>query len=476
MNDFIFLGPSLGRDRALQTRSSLIHLPPVSAGDILSLMKYTPRRIGIVDGYFGRRASVWHKEILFAIGSGCEVYGSSSMGALRAAELYRHGMVGIGTIFECYRDGHLEGDDEVAIAHAPKELGWTPTSIALVEVRFALSDRGHAAHLSPVSKCAVMQAARALHFTERSWATTLRRAAELVDDREINGSLLEKVQSFSIKGEDAHQLVERMDADGATPKPRSCMHPDILTAPLMAMIGRAVATPVLFEGEWTRQSDAIGKYLRLLPPAYLVTSLTARALFLSGARTGDADRRQGSSIYRWALRIYVDMQVARAFPTFDMKGSLYGKEIDRAIGIAARLIETCVQQNHRATAIAHYHPAQKSMLGAMSVLTTSTHPTLLDLLHRYDIRQNDVGDVVDAMLNIEAHVLSFASIAQPSLDLDTDWWALAVNQLGLMPSAEALSVPHEARRCANALLALNPSSYHAFRFGFKEGIGELYDV
>ena len=116
------------------------------------------------------------------------------------------------------------------------------------------------------------------------------------------------------------------------------------------------------------------------------------------------------------------------------------------------------------------------MLGAMSVLTTSTHSTLLDLLHRYEIRQSDVGDVVDAMLNIEAHVLSFTSIAQSSLDLDTDWWALAVNQLGLMPCAEALSVPHEARRCANALLALNPSSYHAIRFGFKEGIGELYDV
>ncbi len=36
---------------------------------------------------------------------GVKVYGSSSMGALRASELDEFGMVGVGRIYECYRSG-----------------------------------------------------------------------------------------------------------------------------------------------------------------------------------------------------------------------------------------------------------------------------------------------------------------------------------------------------------------------------------
>ena len=43
--------------------------------------------IGIIDGYFERVPSVWHKEILWAMAEGIHVFGSASMGALRAAEL-----------------------------------------------------------------------------------------------------------------------------------------------------------------------------------------------------------------------------------------------------------------------------------------------------------------------------------------------------------------------------------------------------
>ena len=70
--------------------------------------------IGIIDGYFENIPSVWHKEILWAMSQGIHVFGSASMGALRAAELAPFGMEGVGAIFEAYRDGWLEDDDEVA--------------------------------------------------------------------------------------------------------------------------------------------------------------------------------------------------------------------------------------------------------------------------------------------------------------------------------------------------------------------------
>ena len=45
---------------------------------------HRPRAIGIIDGYFQQVPSVWHKEILWAMAQGVHVFGSASMGALRA--------------------------------------------------------------------------------------------------------------------------------------------------------------------------------------------------------------------------------------------------------------------------------------------------------------------------------------------------------------------------------------------------------
>ena len=46
------------------------------------------------------------------------------MGALRAAELHPFGMVGIGQVYEWYRDGTIDADDEVAVAHGPAEFAF----------------------------------------------------------------------------------------------------------------------------------------------------------------------------------------------------------------------------------------------------------------------------------------------------------------------------------------------------------------
>ena len=54
--------------------------------------------IGLVDGYFGGAAAVWHKEILYALSLGVRVLGASSMGALRAAECAAYGMEPVGEI------------------------------------------------------------------------------------------------------------------------------------------------------------------------------------------------------------------------------------------------------------------------------------------------------------------------------------------------------------------------------------------
>src|SRR5690348_14464795 len=98
---FIFLGPTLSVTQASQILPAR-YFAPVRCGDILACLRLKPRVIGIIDGFFDRSASVWHKEILWALEAGVRVFGASSMGALRAAELEVFGMEGYGDIFAAY--------------------------------------------------------------------------------------------------------------------------------------------------------------------------------------------------------------------------------------------------------------------------------------------------------------------------------------------------------------------------------------
>jgi len=134
----VFLGPSLSLEKAKQILPDALYLPPVKCGDILDALKYYPKKIVIIDGYFENVAAVWHKEILFALDNQVEVYGASSMGALRAAELADFGMIGIGKIFNDFHRGKLEDDDEVTVVHRPVQSGYAPITDAMVNIRATL--------------------------------------------------------------------------------------------------------------------------------------------------------------------------------------------------------------------------------------------------------------------------------------------------------------------------------------------------
>jgi hypothetical protein len=144
MNIILFTGPSLSPNAVAKVLDAKC-LPPVSQGDVYRATQEEPDVIGIVDGYFRSVPSVWHKEILWALSRGIRVYGSASMGALRAAELVPFGMIGVGWVYEAFRDGLLIDDDEVAVEHGPAELDYACTSEAMVNIRRTLTaaERDH---------------------------------------------------------------------------------------------------------------------------------------------------------------------------------------------------------------------------------------------------------------------------------------------------------------------------------------------
>ncbi|MCX5741104.1 MAG: TfuA-like protein [Proteobacteria bacterium] len=171
----VFVGPTLP---AAEVPADFVVHPPVAVGDVLRMVRARtrPGAIAIVDGYFERMAAVWHKELLHALERGIPVYGAASMGALRAAELDRFGMIGVGTIYRDYRAGRLVADDEVAVVHLPAAQGYAGVSDALVDLRYGLglAVRAHVLGRRAADELVVAMAGR--FYRERSWAAVLALA------------------------------------------------------------------------------------------------------------------------------------------------------------------------------------------------------------------------------------------------------------------------------------------------------------
>lgn len=162
----VFLGPSLPRREAQEILDSDIR-GPVQQGDVLRALDAGASAIAIIDGVFRDAPTVRHREILWALSKGVPVYGASSMGALRAAELHTHGMIGVGLVYRWYRRFDLTPDDAVAVTHAPEQLGFAPLSDALIDIRRGLQKARRAGIIDKARHAQLVKTARAMPFEAR---------------------------------------------------------------------------------------------------------------------------------------------------------------------------------------------------------------------------------------------------------------------------------------------------------------------
>jgi hypothetical protein len=184
MTVIVFAGPTI---EAAAVRSLLPAevRPPVAFGDVYRACKDRPRALVIIDGVFERTAAVWHKEILWAMSQGVHVFGGSSMGALRAAELAAFGMVGVGDIFAGFVSGELEDDDEVAVAHHRETEDFVPTSDALVDIRATLRAAHTHGAICASSAATLERLAKSRFYPERSFAAMVADAKGMLDGPEL---------------------------------------------------------------------------------------------------------------------------------------------------------------------------------------------------------------------------------------------------------------------------------------------------
>ncbi|MBP1860040.1 TfuA-like protein [Rhizobium herbae] len=200
----VFVGPSL--PDAAQLRAADITIrPPAIQGDIRRAIDEGYSRIGLVDGGFEYQPPVWHKEILYGLSIGVRIYGSSSMGALRAAECEDFGMIGIGTVFDGFKTGKLIDDADVALLHGPEELGYPALTVPLVNV-IATLDALHENGSVPSAQREILEiSARNIFYKERTWG-------KIVCDSGLGTDLLPLLNRgmVDVKRQDARQLLAAM--------------------------------------------------------------------------------------------------------------------------------------------------------------------------------------------------------------------------------------------------------------------------
>ena len=184
MKAVVFLGPTLSVKEAEKDLRAT-YLPPVARGDVYraTLLRPTPLVIAIIDGSFAQQASVNHKEILWAMAQGIHVFGASSMGALRAAELADFGMVGIGQIYQWLKSGEIEDDDEVAIGHGPKQANFVSFTDAMVDMRAIFRAARVDQVISNATEDLLLQASKKTFYLERTYERSLSLAMQMGADR-----------------------------------------------------------------------------------------------------------------------------------------------------------------------------------------------------------------------------------------------------------------------------------------------------
>jgi hypothetical protein len=209
MKRCIFVGPSL--HGVTDRPSEIDFLPPAAQGDLIRAAAGGARWIGLIDGYFGSCASVWHKEILYALSIGCHVWGASSMGALRAAECQSFGMRPVGVIAWQFASGELEDDADVALVHGPAEADYLPFTEALVDARPTIGAMLAAGAVDRSDSDKLIKAASSLHFAERTVEAIAKLVAESPGRRK-ECEMLYEAHRVRAKQIDALRLVKEMCA------------------------------------------------------------------------------------------------------------------------------------------------------------------------------------------------------------------------------------------------------------------------
>lgn len=178
----IFVGPSLSLQKARKIFDA-DYRGPAKKGDLLGLsasslvsLKNRPNAInfvGLIDGLFLQDYPPTPIEVFQLLSNkNFRVVGGASIGALRAVELEKFGMVGIGKIFELFKSGTTNADDEVAVTFHPGD-GVSIQSEAMIDIRFNLFIAHKKNIITKRTKHIIAKTAKSIYFPYRNYSNVI---------------------------------------------------------------------------------------------------------------------------------------------------------------------------------------------------------------------------------------------------------------------------------------------------------------
>jgi len=199
-----FVGPSISQTEAAALCPGLDLRPPVRRDDL-----YREREKGawgflIIDGVFMQEDAVSPREVADVLEDGALVVGASSMGALRAADCWPAGALGVGLIYRLYRRGVLGSDEEVAVA-VSTDGSDAAVSVPLVNVRYAVSRAVRRRLLDRATARQIVAAAASIYYPERTWRAVLQRVEPLP------AAVLDYCAQLDLKRDDARRALSHVE-------------------------------------------------------------------------------------------------------------------------------------------------------------------------------------------------------------------------------------------------------------------------
>jgi TfuA protein len=203
MKTIVFFGPSIAESE-VRKLAAVTHAPPIKRGDLAAVEDYDV--FVILDGEFGQNMSVSPKEILTLLERGKTVIGAASMGALRASELDRSGMIGTGWVYDYFRRCAVRRDADVALVYSP--FDFKPMTVPMVDVEYWMEQASAAGVIGNRERARLLKVVRDIFFADRS-PDRLMDAAR----RAIGGDTLDALLASSggtipnVKAVDAGQAI-----------------------------------------------------------------------------------------------------------------------------------------------------------------------------------------------------------------------------------------------------------------------------
>ena len=207
----IYTGLSLPFSEAKEILDShddieVVYKRPIKRGDLSHDIKENPDIIAIIDGVFHQNSAVGHREILSVMKKGVKVYGSSSMGALRASELDVLGMEGIGYCYNEYASGNVTSDDDVAVMRDSETL--EALSVPLISMNYVFTNAVAENIITKEEKDELIKITKETYYPKRNYAQTLSQSSL---DADKKGKLIDFIRtSKDIKKEDAKELLNHI--------------------------------------------------------------------------------------------------------------------------------------------------------------------------------------------------------------------------------------------------------------------------